>query len=196
MSLYFRMSEMSHKAYFYMPFFQKDLHNEYTEFLRNANLLSEKEFIARLENFINLFIQVTEQLKHLHISLKILHRDIKPENILINKDGKCQISDFGFAATMNASGEFTEATLKGTREYISPELNEANLRGSRENSKIFKYSCFSDIYALGVTFYLLFKCFKNVQPPVLEKIDCILAELKLLYYEMCAKNPQDRFGYY
>ncbi|KAL1922881.1 uncharacterized protein VTP21DRAFT_9257 [Calcarisporiella thermophila] len=73
-------------------------------------------------------------LKHLHNS-NIIHLDIKPANILIHKDGKLKIADFGMAARLPVrSGSEHE----GDREYLAPEI----LHG--------RYDKPADIFSLGL----------------------------------------------
>jgi len=77
----------------------------------------------------------------------IVHRDIKPENILISKEGRIKIADFGLAkgpllgATMTAES----SVILGSVSYLSPEQVQRGVADSR-----------SDVYALGITAFELF----------------------------------------
>lgn len=70
----------------------------------------------------------------------IIHRDIKPQNIIISKEGKVKVTDFGIAKA--ATSNTITSNAMGSVHYISPE----QARGGYSDEK-------SDIYSLGVTMY-------------------------------------------
>lgn len=70
----------------------------------------------------------------------IVHRDIKPQNIIIAKDGKVKVADFGIAKAVSA--ETLNVNAVGSVHYISPE----QARGGYSDTR-------SDIYSLGITMY-------------------------------------------
>lgn len=78
----------------------------------------------------------------------LVHRDIKPENVLVSRDGRIKLADFGLArAATHHSGT---STLMGTVAYISPEL----LSGDGADER-------ADIYAIGI---LLYEVLTGTQP--------------------------------
>ncbi|XP_076824919.1 cGMP-dependent protein kinase 1-like isoform X2 [Clavelina lepadiformis] len=63
---------------------------------------------------------VVEALTYLHAK-HIVYRDLKPENIVIDKNGYCKLTDFGFAKQLSAKSTFRTYTYCGTAEYMAPE---------------------------------------------------------------------------
>ena len=85
--------------------------------------------------------EIISAVKYMHSrSPPIIHRDIKPENILIDKDGKCKLADFGWASFDNV--EENKETYCGTPEYLAPEM--INRSGHDKNV---------DIWALGILLF-------------------------------------------
>src|SRR6185436_13724290 len=85
--------------------------------------------------------QVVEGLHGLHETGK-LHRDIKPSNVLVTKEGRVVILDFGLVAEVEGKEPYDSQTLAGTPDYMSPEQG-AQLPISRA----------SDWYSVGVMLY-------------------------------------------
>ncbi|MFN2492602.1 MAG: serine/threonine protein kinase, partial [Pyrinomonadaceae bacterium] len=85
--------------------------------------------------------QLAEGLHALHETGK-LHRDIKPSNVLVTKEGRVVILDFGLVAEAESKELIDTLTLAGTPDYMSPEQG-AQLPISRA----------SDWYSVGVMLY-------------------------------------------
>ena len=95
----------------------------------------------------NFLVQSLNGLQYLHEIKKIIHRDIKPDNLLLDKDGNLKISDFGISAINSENAEDSvkcHGTIRGPIQFMSPEMSFA-----------LKYDFKSDIYMLGLTFFLL-----------------------------------------
>ena len=86
--------------------------------------------------------QIAEGMKYVHMK-KIVHRDLKPSNILIGKDGKIKISDFGISKLMSAEEQSTTRGA-GTQKFMAPEI----LKEEKYNEK-------ADVYSFGVVLYFI-----------------------------------------
>lgn len=85
--------------------------------------------------------EICEALKYAHAE-NVIHRDIKPSNILVTKDGRVKVADFGVASVIETFREDVEPDVSGTPAYMSPE----QVLGQPLDGR-------SDIYSLGVTMY-------------------------------------------
>ncbi len=89
--------------------------------------------------------EVADALHHAH-KQGIVHRDIKPANILIDKEGKTHIADFGLAKLDDQFFKNDVGRVLGTVAYMSPEQAAGQSHWATPQT---------DIYALGVMFYQL-----------------------------------------
>lgn len=102
-------------------------------YLKNRKKIPEKEAVRLLKDIIDGF-------KYLY-SMGITHRDIKPANILL-KNGRCKISDFGFAKNLQYGENTVMNSIVGTPLYMSPQiLNRAH------------YTNKSDLWSVGLIYY-------------------------------------------
>ena len=85
--------------------------------------------------------QLARGLKSAH-DMNIIHRDIKTENVMISKDGRLKIMDFGLAKLNSEAGLTKTNTSLGTLSYMSPEQAQAIPADHR-----------CDIWSLGIVFY-------------------------------------------
>lgn len=99
----------------------------------------EKKSRLSTKEAISIAIQVAMGIEAAHNN-HIIHRDIKPQNIIISKEGKVKVTDFGIAKA--ASSNTITSNVMGSVHYTSPE----QARGGFSDEK-------SDIYSLGITLF-------------------------------------------
>ena len=86
-------------------------------------------------------IEIGRALEAAHAS-RLVHRDVKPQNVLIDRDGRAKVTDFGIARSLEAQGLTATGRVLGTTDYVSPE----QALGHEVTGQ-------SDIYSLGIVLY-------------------------------------------
>lgn len=99
----------------------------------------DKKGMLGVREAVSIAIQVAQGIDAAH-KHNIVHRDIKPQNIIISKEGKVKVTDFGIARA--ASSNTINSSVMGSVHYISPE----QARGGYSDEK-------SDIYSFGITLF-------------------------------------------
>lgn len=103
------------------------------DYIEKKGKLSAKETIS-------ISIQMVTGIQAAH-NQHIIHRDIKPQNIIISRDGKVKVTDFGIARATTSTNTIS-TNVMGSVHYTSPE----QARGGIVDEK-------SDIYSAGITMY-------------------------------------------
>ncbi|NTW08801.1 MAG: serine/threonine protein kinase, partial [Anaerolineaceae bacterium] len=102
-----------------------------------------KKFRPTYREMLPIIEDVGSALTYAH-ELGIVHRDVKPSNVLISKEGKVYLTDFGLARMAQVSTTtLTSDQMIGTPQYISPE--------QATSSPNLDYR--TDIYSFGVLIY-------------------------------------------
>jgi len=155
----------------------------------------EKKVRLSVKEAVSIAIQVAMGLEAAHNN-NIIHRDIKPQNIMISKDGKVKVTDFGIAKA--ATSNTITSNVMGSVHYTSPE----QARGGYSDAK-------SDIYSLGITLFEMLTgrvpfngdttvaiAIKHIQeelPTPVDFNDEIPISVEKIVLKCCQKSPDRRY---
>jgi len=151
------------------------------------------------ERAVSIAIQLAEALDHAHRQ-GLIHRDVKPTNVLMTRDGRPLLTDFGIAKALFEARQLTRTGASiGTPEYMAPEQAQGQSPDGR-----------TDIYALGVVLYEMLAArvpfctdtpvatmYMHVHepPPMLRQVQGNVPEwLENVVCKALAKNPDDRYS--
>ena len=166
-----------------------DLHNVIRG-LRDVPLSERWTSVRRI------LIDLSKGLEHIH-SHGVVHRDLKPSNVLVDKHGRCIITDFGIVKELHTDLEKSTA-LVGTWAYSSPE----QITGQDLDHR-------SDLYSLGIIVYAMlsgrrpfsasnmagYSRLHKTQKP--RPPSDFIPEIPTIYEDICLKllekSPQDRY---
>jgi len=171
---------------------------EYIEGFTLRDVISEQGALGVTES-LRYFAPIISAMSAAH-KAGILHRDIKPENILISKDGRVKVADFGLAkgAQLGSTLTVESSVILGSVSYLSPEQVQRGLSDMR-----------SDVYSLGIVLFEMLtgkKPFDGESPiqiaymHVNENVAApstlnpsIPSELDEIVLKAAANNPDKRF---
>ncbi len=155
----------------------------------------EKKARLSVKEAISIAIQVSMGIEAAHNN-HIIHRDIKPQNIMISKEGKVKVTDFGIAKA--ATSNTITSNVMGSVHYTSPE----QARGGYSDEK-------SDIYSLGITMFEMLTgrvpfngettvaiAIKHIQeelPSPREFVPEIPISVEQIVFKCCQKSPDRRY---
>jgi len=155
----------------------------------------EKKARLSFKEAVSIAIQVSMGIEAAHNN-HIIHRDIKPQNIIISKDGKVKVTDFGIAKA--ATSNTITSNVMGSVHYTSPE----QARGGYSDEK-------SDIYSLGVTMFemltgrvpfngettvaIAIKHIQEAMPSPKEYVPEIPNSVESIVLKCCQKSPDRRY---
>ncbi len=168
-----------------------------TEFVEGQSLKSLVSNSPVSEEYA-LFVasEVVSALKYLN-KHGIIHRDIKPDNIMISREGRIVLVDFGLAKEQNQQTLSFEGEMQGTPQFLSPEYinNDRKL-----TTKV-------DIYSLGMTLFYavtgktafsgnavaVVNHHLNTPPPLVTEINPLISgRFALMVSKMVVKDPRKR----
>lgn len=176
---------------------ENSIHYIVMELVEGITLKKYIEKKARLtyKEAVSIAIQVSMGIEAAHNN-HIIHRDIKPQNIIISKDGKVKVTDFGIAKA--ATSNTITSNVMGSVHYTSPE----QARGGYSDEK-------SDIYSLGITLFemltgrvpfngdttvaIAIKHIQEEMPLPTEYVPEIPAGVEGIVLKCCQKSPDRRY---
>ena len=159
-----------------------------------AKLLRQRQRLT-VPDVMHLVVSACQGLDHAH-HRGIIHRDLKPSNILLTKETRVKILDFGLAEPAPSDGdESSSSSFGGTPKYIAPEQARCEPSDAR-----------SDIYSFGATLFELLSgrpVFAEGEmmehhkhtpaPPLKPLVPDIPDALEELVLHCLAKAPSERF---
>ena len=156
----------------------------------------EKKIRLTSKEAVSIAIQVSMGIEAAHNN-GIIHRDIKPQNIIISKEGKVKVADFGIAKA--ATSNTVTSHAMGSVHYTSPE----QARGGYSDAK-------SDIYSIGITLFemvtghvpfdgettvaVAIKHIQEEMPSPRVYVPDVPISVEQIIEKCCQKNPDRRYA--
>lgn len=154
---------------------------------------------AALRELTRIVSEIADALDHAHRQ-GVIHRDVKPSNILLAKDGRARLSDFGVARIVTEQTISSPGDLAGSYPYMSPE--QARLRSVDIDHR-------TDIFSLGVVLYELLtgrrpfdgatpqdivRALSELEPTRIRALNPkVPADLETICLKALEKSPGDRY---
>lgn len=150
-----------------------------------------------LNRVLELMIQICAGIGYAHRA-GLVHCDVKPHNILITRDERVKVTDFGIARAVSESSQEIKSAVWGTPQYLSPEQGAGKPATPA-----------ADVYAIGVILFelltnrlpfqaesyaaLVLKHVQEPPPSVTQFNQQLPAQLESILNKILAKDPNHRY---
>jgi len=169
---------------------------EYVDGQDLKTLIRQKGRLS-VDEALDISIQVCAGVGHAH-KAGIIHCDIKPQNVLLTRDGRAKVTDFGIARALTQSGITESETVWGSPLYFSPEQAAGEPPAPA-----------SDVYSIGVVLYemlaglppfqaekpaaLALMHMREEPPPIAVRNPQVPSQLEWVIRKIMAKEPSARY---
>lgn len=154
--------------------------------------------IMPVSRALNIAVQICSGIGYAHRS-NLAHCDVKPQNILVTRDDRVKVADFGIAQALSeATSHEQPSRVWGTPQYFSPEQAQGHPSTPA-----------SDVYAIGIVLYemltsrlpfqadshtaLALKHIQEPPPPVTQYNPAVPPQLEQIVNKVLAKEPAGRY---
>ncbi|MEP7293544.1 MAG: protein kinase, partial [Chloroflexota bacterium] len=159
--------------------------------------LEERGEMMSLEEVLRIVREAAGALAYAH-SQKMIHRDVKPANLMLDKDERVVLTDFGIAKIVTGVQFTSSGGMVGTPAYMAPEQGLGDAGDER-----------SDLYSLGVIFYqlvtgtlpyeaetplaIILKHLNEPIPSARDRVPELPESVDTVIQRLMAKDPADRY---
>ncbi|MCA9939123.1 MAG: serine/threonine protein kinase [Anaerolineales bacterium] len=153
--------------------------------------------VMAINRALDLTIQICAGIGYAHRA-GLVHCDVKPQNIIVTRDERVKVADFGIARAVSDASQEVRSVVWGTPQYLSPEQAEGKAATPA-----------SDVYAIGVILFELLTnrlpfqaesqsamALKHLQepaPPVTRFNPAVPPQIERIVSKLLAKEPASRY---